>query len=175
MKRTTTCALCTLCILIALGGCTTRRQAFPGHTPNQVCTAMQAAAESPEYDDWHLVTNEVWVDEEQSRIEVYREVRRTLHRPRAKPHNERRTWRLQLVLEQQDPPTVKFVSRGMSIPGHAREEADRFLIDVRRLLQSEYAAGVQNQPQPEEPAAHEQRQAVPTATVPEIDVDELDR
>lgn len=169
MNTTTFTTICLACVLLAFSGCTTKRQAYPNHTSNQVWVAMQAVAESPEYDDWHVTSNEVWVDQEQARIEVYREIRRTLHRPRAKPSNQRRTWRLQYVLEDGDPPTVRVVSRGMGVPAHALEEADRYLLDVRRMLQSEFATP------PPAPVAREAPQAEPVSgTVPEIDIDDLD-
>lgn len=137
-------------LTMPLTGCMSRQMTYPHHTPNQVWTAMQAVANSPQYADWHVTTNEVWVDQQNSRIEVYREVRRTLYRPKAKPQNQRRTWRLQCVLLQQDPPTVRVVSRGMNLPGNAMDEADRYLIDVRRILQTEIA------PIPTAPAAEAQ-------------------
>jgi hypothetical protein len=171
-----------LLLVVPLTGCTSKRQAYPNHSPGQVWTAMQAVAESPEYDDWHLTANEVWVDEEQARIEVYREVRRTLHRPRSKPVNQRRTWRLRFVLEDEDPPTVRVVSRGMGVPAHALQEADRYLIDVRRMLQTEYAAAVPHRPEPSpeeaDPLAPQPEprdaQREPAGVVPPVDVDDLD-
>lgn len=155
-------------LLLVLSGCTSKRYAYPGHTPDQVWTVMQAVAESPEYDDWHLTMNEVWVDEEQARIEVYRELRRTLHRPRSRPVNQRRTWRLQFVLEDRDPPTVRFVSRGMGVPAQALDEANRYLVDVRRMLQSEYSTGIPHQPTAIEP------DETSDMVAPEIDIDDLE-
>ncbi len=171
MTRITSIAV-SFCIVVLLAGfgCTSRTQTYPNHTVGQVWAAMQAVAESPEYDDWHVMSNDVWVDDEQARIEVYREVRRTLHRPRSQPLNQRRTWRLQMLLVDDDPPTVRIVSRGIGIPAHAQEETDRSLIDIRKILQTEFAT----QRRPGITPGLDDADITQPEALPEVDLDDLD-
>ncbi|HRP61888.1 MAG TPA: hypothetical protein PK400_01195 [Phycisphaerales bacterium] len=121
-------------VLGVASGCTTLRESYPDHAPAHVWTAMKAVAESPEYDDWWVSSNNVWVDEASSRIEVHRRVDRSLRRPLARPLREEREWRFQITLTSHDPPTVNFLSRGFGVPMHARIEAERYFADVRRML-----------------------------------------
>lgn len=123
-----------IAVLGVAGGCTTLRESYPDHAPAHVWTAMKAVAESPEYDDWWVSSNNVWVDEANSRIEVHRRVDRSLRRPLARPLREEREWRFKITMASLDPPTVSFVSRGFGVPMHARIEAERYFADVRRML-----------------------------------------
>lgn len=133
-----------IAVLGVASGCTTLRESYPDHAPAHVWTAMKAVAESPEYDDWWVSSNNVWVDEANSRIEVHRRVDRSLRRPLARPLREEREWRFQITLTSHDPPTVNFLSRGFGVPMHARIEAERYFADVRRML------GVASQPSVEQ-------------------------
>src|SRR5262245_61198706 len=82
-----------------LAGCTSVKQSFQGVPTDQAWTAMKAVAENPRYDDWYLAENEVWVDEPDHRIEVYRRLQRVLYRPAAKPFPQEQAWRFQIRLE----------------------------------------------------------------------------
>ena len=57
-------------VLIAgLVGCsTTSTQVFEGYGDDQVWSALVAAAQSPEYDDWKIAENQVFVDEAGRRV-----------------------------------------------------------------------------------------------------------
>lgn len=160
---------------LILGGCTSKSRTFHGRSADEVWRAMQAVAESPEYDDWHVTENEVWVHDDDARIEVYRETRRLLYRAGAKPLPQRRSWRFQLLLDDTDPPTARFVSRGMAIPGHAQAEADRFFIDLHRTLSPDLPRSQRTKrPSADEtarPAADEP--VVEDATPVPFDVDDL--
>ena len=142
MKMITPMRLLTSTLLAAftLAGCTSFREEFPGQDVPQLWTALVAVAETPDYSDddpdkrWIVQENDVWVDEENARIEVYRKVHRLLHRARTEPLLENRTWRFQVVMEQSDPPTAEFVSRGFAVPTHATMEAERFFEDVWSIL-----------------------------------------
>ena len=123
-----------LALVVALGGCTTMRQTYPDATARQVWSAMVAVARSPSYDDWDVLNNETWVDEEHGRIEIYRQLRRVIYQPVSRPRTERREWRFEVVLEKPEPPTVAFVSRGLGVPSHAQAEANRFFVDVWTIL-----------------------------------------
>ena len=98
------------------------------------------AAEAPDYHDpeaetqWAVERNEVWADPEVATIEIYREIALTTELELMRPYREERTFRFQVVLENTDPPSATFLSRGASVPGKARAEGDRFFNDVRRLL-----------------------------------------
>ena len=120
--------------LLGLGGCTTVEHTYEEFSADQVWTAMVAVAETPEYDDWKVVANDVWVDEKNRRVEVYRQVRRVLYSPEAPPHPEQHWWRFEILLDKVDPPTVRFLSRGFAVPAHAWREADRYFADVHDVL-----------------------------------------
>lgn len=118
-------------------GCTTVRQEFRGRDAGQVWTAMQAVAQSPEYRDWHVMENEVWVDPNQARLEIFRVVERSYNRAGGRPWHERKNWKFQVSMEETDPPIARFTSRGLAVPARASEEGRRFFADVRRLLYAE--------------------------------------
>jgi hypothetical protein len=120
--------------MAAAGGCTSVDRSFDGYGRDQVWTAMVAAAETPAYVDWKVATNDVWVDEADRRIEIYRNLRRVLYRPGADPLRETRTWRFEVRLDEGDPPTAIFVSRGAGLPTDAQHEANRYFLDVQDLL-----------------------------------------
>ena len=123
-----------LLMVTILGGCTTMQQSYPDSTPGQVWSAMIIVARDPTYTDWGIVDNNVWVDQENSRIEIYRNLRRDLHDPVARTRTERREWRFEVVLQEIKPPLVAFVSRGTAVPAHAREEADRYFTELYTIL-----------------------------------------
>ena len=132
---------------IALTGCTTVSHTFGTQPADQVWTAMVAAAQSPEYKDWQVSRNDVWVDEDIKRIEIYRRLRRVISQPASKTRRENREWRFQILLEPTDPPQAVFISRGLGVPGHAQNEGKRYFTDVLELL-----SGVADEPIP--PAAN---------------------
>lgn len=121
--------------LLLLGGCTSVTHTFSDTPADQVWTAMLVVAEQPRYADWRVEANEVWVDEAERRIEVYRELRRVLIRPAAKPFPQRQAWRFEIHLDEQEPPEGVFVSRGWGVPAHARIEGERYFEDVRGILE----------------------------------------
>jgi len=135
-------------VVLPLAGCATVRQSFPGSTADQVWTALVVVAERPQYDDWTVPTNEVWVDEPNRRIEVYRRLQRVLYRPGAGPHRERRTWRFEIRLEPTDPPEAVFESRGWGVPAQAQIEGGRYFSDVVNLLSGYPAPQPPPAPQP---------------------------
>ena len=130
-----------MALVTLLNGCTTVRQAFPEQDSAQVWTALVAAAETPNYDPadprdrWTVTENHIWVDEEHSRIEVYRELDRVLHLPRMKPRHEEQTWRFEVLFNpDSDPPIARFKGRSFAVPMQAVEEGERYFADVWALL-----------------------------------------
>ncbi len=119
---------------LIIGGCTSVEHSFLGYSSDQVWTAMVAVARTPVYDDWKVAGNDVWVDEREYRIEVYRHLRRVLHQPEADPRRESRTWRFEIRLVELDPPLARLVSRGLGQPVDARREGNRYFLDVHELL-----------------------------------------
>ncbi|MCH8316306.1 MAG: hypothetical protein IIA64_10070 [Planctomycetes bacterium] len=117
-----------------LFGCTTVHQEFAGLPSDQVWTALLAVAESPNYDDWIVTDNDVWVDEATQRIEIYRRLRRVIQQPAYKARRENREWRFQVIFELTDPPLATFTSRGLGVPSHAQHEGERYFLDVLDLL-----------------------------------------
>lgn len=130
-----------LMVCFSLSGCTSVRETFHNRFPDQVWTAMIAVARTPDYsspDDytqrWTVRENQVWIDEANQRIEIFRRLERTLHRPRSKPLHEEREWKFQATLEERDPPTVRFRARQIGVPSHAWDEAQRFFDEVWKVL-----------------------------------------
>jgi hypothetical protein len=135
--------------LILLCGCTTTRETYRGKTADQVWAAMVAVANTPDYwntpdvtERWHVRENAVWDDEANRRIEVFRKLERELHLPNQPVVYEKREWRFEVTMEQEDPPVVKFTSCGAEVPAHAWHEADRFFDQVWELL------GIKDPPKP---------------------------
>ena len=121
-------------LLVCLGGCTSMGETFDRYSSDQVWKAMVAVANSPGYDDWKIAANDVWVDESNRRIEIYRKLQRVLYRADAPPHREDRTWRFEVTLEQSNPPQARFISRGFSVITEARAESRRYFADVYEML-----------------------------------------
>lgn len=171
------CLLVLLATLIVLGGCTRKRASFEGYDPAQVWTAMTVAAETPEYDDWLISANDVWVDQAENRIEIHRRLKRILHRPGYEPLPEIRTYRFQVSLLHDDPPTAKFISRGPEIPAYVWTERDRYFEDVRRLLGGQPMPAPMTNTEPATqptmpPESTEEPEAAPDDDRP-IDIDDL--
>lgn len=123
--------------LVATTGCTSRTQTFEGYSDDQVWSAMVAASRTPEYEDWKVSDNDVFVDEAGRRIEVYRRLRRFYVSPYSDPRKEDEEWRLQVMLDRDgsaDAPSVEFTARQITVPAHVWREADRFFAQVRALL-----------------------------------------
>ncbi len=139
MRPFTTLAALSVASVVALSGvgCTTRSQVFDGYSEDQLWTAMVATARSPVYDDWKVSDNEVYIDEDARRIEIYRVLKRTFVSPFSDPRRESEEWKLQIVLardEELGQPLVDFTARQMDVPAHVWDEADRYFMQVRTLL-----------------------------------------
>lgn len=133
-RRAAGAAVAVVILLAAAGGCTSVSQRFPDYDPDDVWRAMVAVAESPHYDDWKVKSNDVLVEDEVKRIQVYRELRRDLRVPGQAPRQEEIAWRIEISLVTTDPPEVEFLSRGVGVPMHARTEGTRYFADVRDIL-----------------------------------------
>jgi len=125
-----------------LGGCNvSNRMAFEGTEPGALWTAMQAAAESPDYESsdpakrWFVKENHVHREDGEARLEVYRELDRIVRGPMTGLDlRERRAWRFSIRLENTDPPAASFTVRGFVVPTRAGDEARRFFADVEAVL-----------------------------------------
>ena len=124
-------------MLLTSLGCTTRSQVFDGYGDDQLWTAMVATARSPEYDDWKVSDNQVFVDDASRRIEIYRVLKRTYVTPWSDPRREDLEWRFQVVLSRDsadDAPLVDFTARQIAVPAHVWSEADRYFAQMRSYL-----------------------------------------
>jgi hypothetical protein len=125
---------------LVLTGCVTQRTTFENRDADEVWTAMVAVAKTPKYQSedpakrWHVRENQVWVDEANNRIEIYRKLDRILYQPASHPRYEDREWKFEVALEDRNPPTVVFRDREMGIPSHTWDEADHYFAEVRDLL-----------------------------------------
>ncbi len=148
MKKINALITVAILALISLSGCTTVNHTFTHQPADQVWTAMVAVAQSPVYEDWQVSRNDVWVDEDARRIEIYRRLRRILAQPASKIRRENREWRFQILLESTNPPKAVFTSRGLGVPSHAQREGELYFADVLDIL-----SGVAEEPA--QPAANE--------------------
>lgn len=156
-------------------GCTSVTETYPAHESAQVWTALIAVAETPEYDApdpadrWWVKENAVQVFDDESRIEIYRELDRMLHRPGAKPEREFRRWKLQVRFVSEPVPSATVTSRGAAFPVDAQEEIARYFADVRDLLAGGGSAIAA-------PAADDEPvpSAVPDAGEPMVDIEILE-
>jgi len=167
MRPFTTLAALSVASVVALSGvgCTTRSQIFDGYSEDQLWTAMVATARSPVYDDWKVSDNEVYIDEDARRIEIFRVLRRTFVSPYSDPRRESEEWKLQIVLardEELGQPLVDFTARQMDVPAHVWDEADRYFMQVRTLLG------------PVKPPTTEPAAAEPTPMPPPLDEEKSD-
>lgn len=143
-----------LCLLALLAGCSLGCQAhqftYQDHDPEQVWQAMRSAAESPEYENWHVNANEVTVHDDDKRIEVHRVLERELHRPNARTLQEQQTWKMAIRLIETDPPTAEFVARNWTVPVKAQWQAWQYFQTVEDLLRHPEEMDVPaRRPQPE--------------------------
>jgi len=136
------CASVSLWFVLFAAGCSTQREVFTDRPADEVWIAMKAVAETPDYasgdsdDRWTIRQNNIWINDETKRIEIARELERIYHQPGSTPHQENRAWKFTVRLESTDPPTAAITSRGMGVPAHAWEEADRFFDEVWEVLRT---------------------------------------
>merc|ERR1712124_239740 len=89
-----------------LTGCTSKSEVFSGRTPEQVWTVMATVAQEPDYDNWILLENNVWVDSNYDRIEINRRLKRDFHDEGSNAQRQIETVDMQFVLERTNPPAV---------------------------------------------------------------------
>ncbi|MEM7229512.1 MAG: hypothetical protein AAF432_11945 [Planctomycetota bacterium] len=130
-----------LVVAVLLVGCKTGvTEQFVGYAPESVWTAMKAVAESPDYesgpyeDRWTVDRNDVFVDEAGRRIEIDRELKRWLQRPRTRTEKQKTRWTIRVTLDETNPPTVTFRDRGRHLPTDTQFEAGRYFRDMREIL-----------------------------------------
>ena len=126
-----------VCISLGLGGCVTRTQPLSGYSSDEVWIAMQAVADSPSYDDWHIVQNDVYANDDTRSIEIYRELKRVYVSPTSDPQKQERDWRFQILLLEDTETrlfSIDFTARQLAVPAHVWDEADRYFAQVNALL-----------------------------------------
>jgi len=125
---------------LLLSGCVTYERSYPGRTSQQLWTAMVSVAEQPDYTSeewgpWHVMANDVYVEEGTGQIEISRHLRRVVYKAgMVKPDEQERTYLISISLRQSVTPKIKFSMRGMEIPADAFTESQRYFDDVGDLL-----------------------------------------
>lgn len=170
-------------VALLAAGCTTYHESFAGVESQRVWSAMVAAAQNPEYDDWHIVENHVWASDEQARIEVYRRIRRDVRVPLGGTQRQERTLKHQmLLLEEDGTPIVEFNGRSGGIPAHEQAESIRYFDQVwaaMGLRPGEMMKKPDTQPMmpiltPEEAQQmHEAQEDAEGSDEPEVDLDDV--
>ncbi|MEE2681662.1 MAG: hypothetical protein VX641_04745 [Planctomycetota bacterium] len=127
-------SLFAIVLIAGLSGCTTNSAVFEGRSPEQVWTVMVTVAQSPEYEDWTIMENNVWVDPNYDRIEINRRLKRDYHHPEIEPVRQIETYDMQFVLERTDPPVVSGTIRNPVIPVKGQEMIRHFFDEMRDLL-----------------------------------------
>ena len=141
-----------------LAGCVSSRETFEGRDPDQVWTAMVAAARTPDYREpeeepaWIVRENEVWVDEANSRIEIFRRIERDYYKPASRHIHNDREWKITVAMTDRNPPAAKFTVRQLSIPSYAWEEARRYFDQVHAILGIAPSAAKSNDAAPTPPS-----------------------
>jgi hypothetical protein len=119
---------------LLFAGCSSRTATFPGFSDPEVWNAMVTVAKNPEYKDWFVFENEVWMNRPTGEIEVHRFLRRDLVRVGQDPERQEERWKFQITFEHTDPPTIMFTARQVKVPAHLWREADRYFADMRNIL-----------------------------------------
>lgn len=116
-------------------GCTSRTQTFDGCSAERLWPAMVATAKTPEYSDWKVMDNQVYANDGEHTIEVFRTLKRTRIQPYSPERQEEKTWKFQIQLEEASgSPMVRFSARQFAVPDHVWREADRYFSQVRGSL-----------------------------------------
>lgn len=99
---------------------------------------MVKAAEQPEYEDWHVIENDVWADEKSGRIEIWRVLRRYKDPPGQWSRLEDQEWKFAILMtppeEATHPVEASFDVRSWCIPSHSWMEGERYFDQVWRFL-----------------------------------------
>ena len=127
-------ALFAVGILAFLAGCTSQSAVFKDRSPEQVWAAMVSVAEDPNYDNWVVVENNVWVDSVFDRLEIQRRIKRDLRRPEIGTVREEYELEMQAVLERTEPPAITLTVRNWMLRGKAVMAIDQYFGEVRDVL-----------------------------------------
>lgn len=163
---------CRHALALALGGivlsaaaCTSHTETFEGKSREQVWTAMLRAAENPVYTNWHVIENDAWGYEDDSRIEVWRLLRRYNDKQNQWARLEDTEWTFTIVLLDTEPPSATFDVRNVCVPSHGWEQREAYFNQVWDLLggklQAPKAASPPPPPPPPEAATPSGAEAAP--------------
>ncbi|MBL9147110.1 MAG: hypothetical protein JNM94_00300 [Phycisphaerae bacterium] len=147
------CRLALVTVLLSSVGCTSHTETFEGKSREQVWTAMVRAAENPVYSDWHVIENDAWAYDADSRIEVWRLLRRYNDKQNQWARLEDSEWLFTIVLLDTDPPSATFDVRSMCVPSHGWEQRENYFKQVWDLLGGPNAMTPPPAPSAPEPAA----------------------
>lgn len=119
----------------ALAGCGhSQKCEFDDRPRGEVWQAVVQACREPRYADWIVVSNEVSVSDADSRVSVYRDVRRSVDGITTRARMEERKWRFYATVSSERPTTVTLESPDWRVPAHFWREADHFFGQVRMRL-----------------------------------------
>ncbi len=139
--------LCGLAVAASgLTGCSnvSREVEFPAYIEPQVWFTAKAVAREPIVNDWVILENNTWVDEDAKRIEIERRLRRDLwggEYPKPRREDRRVIFRVEMI--SASPPTVRLTARGRTIPAHTWQEIERYVDDMYVVLRAGAGPGIQ--------------------------------
>ncbi|MBC24592.1 MAG: hypothetical protein CMJ32_11860 [Phycisphaerae bacterium] len=115
--------------------CSSHTRSYPGFSKDQVWDAAVTASENPEYFDWYVMVNEVWVDSTGQRIEILRELRRDYAGPQTDAYRQDRHWKFTVTMDEDSSvPELRITCRVAALPARFVDESAHFFDEVAYLL-----------------------------------------
>ncbi len=116
-------------------GCNTVSRDYPGVSHDALWQAALGAARNPKYSDWFVTENGVFVDAEENRIEIFRELKRDYASAGEALRRESETWTFSVQVEADHRvPKVVLNSRASIRPPNFLIEADHFFGEIDSRL-----------------------------------------
>ena len=143
MERTCGVIVALICAMVTTG-CSTTSRDYPGVSHDALWQATLDAARHPQYNDWFVCENGVFVDESQGRIEIYRELKRDHAPPGAALERQHENWTFSVRIESDDRvPKVSMHARSGLVSPNFWSQCDHFFgeIDARLAQRARGDAG----------------------------------
>ena len=129
-----TFVLASAAILLGVG-CNTVSRDYPGVSHDELWQAALGAARNPQYSNWFVTENGVFVDAGANRIEIYRQLKRDYAEPGEALRRQSETWTFSVLVEADHRvPKIILNSRAAIRPPNFLTEADHFFGEIDSRL-----------------------------------------